>query len=267
MNGLLPLALESIQDAVRRRLAYVVGAVCVVSMFVLDSCTAMLPSTVEVNGMPVEVDVAVASGAGLVTFVTLGLWLITLAGVLAADQLREPLEDGSATLALARPVSRLSFVLARLIGVLAISWTAIAALLGTAAYLLASRHGVPMAPASGAALACALGCVVLAAWSMTISIALPRIATTLLVFGIVGLVALANAIGAAVELTGLLGLVDAYGPPLASSMIGALASWLPENMLAGLRGDPATMWVRLIVWAAAGVAALTIAIRRIELGR
>lgn len=267
MRGLGPLIAEAVQDAVRRRLAYVVGAVCLLSVLALDGCTAMLPSTVEVNGEPMDVGSAVASGAGLVTFVVLGLWVVTLAGVLAADQLRETLEDGSATLALARPISRLSFATARLVGVLAIAWGAGAFLLGSAAFLLASRHDVPMAPASGAAAACALGGLALAGWSMTASLVLPRIATTLLVFAIVGMVALTNAIGAATGIGGFFGLVNDFGPPFASTVIVSLSAWLPVAAQEALRIDPVEVWVRLCAWTLAGLVALVLSIRRVELGR
>lgn len=267
MNGLGPLISEAIQDAVRRRLAYVVAAVCLLSVLVLDSCTAMLPSTVEVNGEPMDLGAGVASGAGLVTFVILGLWVITLAGVLAADQLRETIEDGSATLALARPVSRVSFALARLVGVLTIALGAGAFLLGSAAFLLASRHEVPMDPALGAAFAAALGGLALAGWSMAASLVLPRIATTLLVFVLVGTIALTNAIGAATELGGLFGFVNDYGPPFASTVIVSLASWLPEAAIESLRINASEVWIRLGIWALMGLAALFYAIRRIEIGR
>ena len=197
----------------------------------------------------------------------LTLWLIVLAGVLAADQLRETLEDGSATLALARPVSRTSFALARLVGVLSVSWSAAVFMLGAAAYLLASRHGVPFAPALGALAACALSGLTVAAWAMSISLVLPRVATTLLVFVVVGITALANSIGAGAELGGFLGQVDALGPPFAGSMIVALSPWLPEAALEGLRTDPIGTWVRLGFWAALGLGVLGYSIRRIEIGR
>ena len=267
MNGLGPLISEAVQDAVRRRLAYVVAAVCLLSVLVLDSCTVMLPSTIEMNGEPVDVGSGIASGAGLVTFVVLGLWVVTLAGVLAADQLRETLEDGSAALALARPVSRLSFALARLAGVLTIAWWAGAFLLGAAAFLLASRHAVPMAPAVGAAAACALGGLSLAGWSMTASLLLPRVATTLLVLATVGLIAITNAIGAATELTGFFRLLNDLGPPFASTVIVSLASWLPETAADGLRIDAMDAWARLIAWTLAGLGALAVSIQRIEIGR
>ena len=46
MNGLGPLISEAVQDAVRRRLAYVVAAVCLLSVLVLDSCTMTGPRRV-----------------------------------------------------------------------------------------------------------------------------------------------------------------------------------------------------------------------------
>jgi len=267
MNGLGPLISEAVQDAVRRRLVYVVGAICLMSLLGLDSCSSMLPSTIEVNGEPVDMGSTVAASAGLVTFVIMGLWVITLAGVLAADQLRETLEDGSAALTLARPVSRTTFALGRLAGVLTVAWAAAGFLLCVSAYLLSSRHAVPMAPAFLAVIACALSAFTLATWSMAASLAMPRVATTLLVFAVVGMVTLTNAIGAAVEIPGIFGLVNEYGPPLASSMIGSLASWLPENAAASLRIDNVETFARLALWAAAGLGTLLFSIRRIELGR
>lgn len=267
MNGLGVLTLEAIQDAVRRRLAYVVAGVCALSVLVLDSCTAMLPSTMEVNGELVEVGAGVASGAGLVTFVVLGMWIVVLAGVLAADQLRETLEDGSATLALARPVSRLSFALARLLGVLVFAWGAGAILLGSAAFMLSSRHEVSMAPALGAALATTLGGLTLAAWSMSASLFMARIATTLVAFALVAVVLVSNAVGAAADLGGFFGAVNDFGPPLASTVIVSLSSWLPEQAAAALTIDATEVWLRLIAWTAAGLAVLAAGVRRIELGR
>lgn len=267
MNGLGVLTLEAIQDAVRRRLAYVVAGVCILSVLVLDTCTAILPSSVEVNGEMVEVGMGVANGAGLVTFVVLGMWIVILAGVLAADQLRETLEDGSATLALARPVSRLSFALARLLGVLVFAWGAGAVLLGAAAFLLGSRHDVSMAPAAGAALATTLGALALAAWSMSASLFMARIATTLLAFALVAVVVVSNAVGAVADLDGFFGVVNELGPPFASAVIVSLSSWLPEQAVEALRIDATEVWLRLTAWTVAGIAALAAGIRRIEFGR
>ena len=102
---------------------------------------------------------------------------------------------------------------------------------------------------------------------MSASLVLPRIATTLLVFVLVGTIALTNAIGAAVEMGGLFGFVNDYGPPFASTIIVSLASWLPESAIESLRIDPMDAWVRLSAWTIAGVASLLLMIRRIELGR
>ena len=43
MNGLWVLTLESIQDAIRRRLVVVLAVVCILSVMVLDSCTGCVP--------------------------------------------------------------------------------------------------------------------------------------------------------------------------------------------------------------------------------
>ena len=211
MNGLLALTIEAMLDAVRRRLALAVGVVCLLSIMMLDNCTGALPTTMMMNGEEVDIGDTVAGTTGVITFVVLSLWMVVLAGVLAADQLRETLEDGSATLALARPVSRLTFALARLGGVLAVAWGATALLLGSATFLLATRHEVPAPPGILGTLACALGGFVVAAWSMTASLYLPRTATTLMVFAAVGLIAISNLVGLGTEAGGYLGLLDRFG--------------------------------------------------------
>ncbi len=267
MNGLGALTVEAILDAIRRKLALAVAASCVLSVMVLDSCTAAMATNMEVNGEAVDLSSLVAGSAGAATLVVLTLWLVALAGVLAADQLRQTLEDGSATLALARPVSRFSFGLARLGGVLVIAWGAAVVLMGAASFLLASRHGVDLAPAGAATAACLLGALAMAAWAMTASLYLPRVATVLLVFAVVGAMALSNAIGAATELGGVYGALNDWGPPFASTAIVSLVSWLPEAAQEGLRVDGTTAWLRLVAWTAAGLVTLFVSIRRIEIGR
>jgi len=191
MNGFGPLAREAIADALRRRIAAAVALAALVSVLMLESCTSCSPS-VNVNGQLREMS-ELAGPAGLGAFVVLGLWVIALAGVLAADHLQSTLEDGSALLALARPIARDSFALARLAGVLGLAFCAGLVMLGSAAALLATRSGLPVAPALAAGAACTLGCIAVAALAMTASLLLPRAATLLLVLGGVWLSAFANA--------------------------------------------------------------------------
>ena len=265
MNGLLALTVEAVLDAVRRRLALAVAVVCLLSIAMLDSCTGAIPSTLLVDGEQVDVGDDLAGATGVITFVVLSLWMVVLAGVLAADQLRETLEDGSATLALARPVSRFTFALARLGGVLAVAWGATALLLGAATFLLATRHGVPSPPGLVGALACALGSLTIATWAMTASLSLPRTVTTLIVFTTVALIAVANLAGLGTEAGGWLGVLDRFGPPLASSVVASMQSWLPEALAEHIRTGGSELWLRHAAWAAGGVAALSAAIHRIEI--
>jgi hypothetical protein len=232
MNGFGWLAREAIADALRRRIAAAVALAALVSVAMLESCTSCSPS-VTMNGELRE--------------------LSELAGTL---------DDGSALLALARPISRDSFALSRLAGVLGLSFSAGLVMLGSAAALLATRSGLPVAPSLAAGAACALGCVAVAALAMTASLALPRAATLLLVIGGVWLSAFANALGSFAEIGGWLGALDRLGPPLASAMALALAPWL-EGV--AISGDPVRIYARLTVWAIAGVLALIYAFRRVEL--
>jgi hypothetical protein len=264
MNGLAPLFVEAVRDAVRRRIVAGIAVVCVISVMMLDRCTGCGAGELVVNGEARPI-ASLAGGAGVATLLVLGLWVVALAGVLGADHLSQTLEDGSARMSLARPVSRGAFALARLGGVLAIALLAGGILLGSAGFLLATRSGLPVAPALAAGVACALSCVVAASLAMAASLSLPRAATVLLVFVAVAMVAAANAAGVAspgAPPGGWLGAIDRLGPPIATAMLAPLAAWLPEVSLAV---DPAAVLVRLLAWSVAAVAALWAAFRRIEL--
>jgi len=253
---------EALGDAIRRRVVGGVAIAAALSLAMLESCTGCTPS-VHVNGEVREL--AELRGAfGFTTFLVLGLWGIALAGVLASDHLRSALDDGSATLSLARPVPRDTFALARLAGVMGVVAAAGGLVLGAAAVLLASRSGLPLGPAALAAAGCALGALTVAALAMTASLALPRVATVLLVLGGVGVVALANGVAPFAESAGWLGAVDAYGPPLASTLALALAPWLEAVRIPG---DGVRVTARLVAWAIGATLALVFAFRRVELGR
>lgn len=256
------LVAEAVGDAFRRRIVGGVAIAGLLSIAMLESCTGCTPS-INVNGEVREL-VEVRGAFGFATFLVLGLWGIALSGVLASDHLRATLDDGSAALSLARPIPRESFALARLTGVMGVASVAGAFVLGIAASLLATRSGLPLAPALAAAGACALGALTVAALAMTASLALPRAVTVLLVLGGVGLVALANGVAPFAEASGWLGVIDRFGPPLASSMALALAPWL-EGV--HIPGDGVRIAGRLAAWAIASPLALVFVFRRVELGR
>ena len=260
MNGFWWLSREALADAMRRRIAGAVVVAALISVAMLDSCTSCTPS-VTTNGQVHEL-AEFAGVAGLGTFVVLGLWLIVLAGVLAADHLQSTLEDGSALLSLARPISRETFALGRLAGVLGLVITAGAIVLGAAALMLHSRSSLPLGPALAAGAACALGCVTVAALAMAASLALPRAATLLAVLGGVWLTAFANGLAAFTEVGGWLGALSRVGPPLASTMGLSLAPWLDGVTLSG---DPVRAWARLAAWAFGALILLAYSFRRVEL--
>ena len=264
MNGLGPLFVEAVRDAVRRRIVAGIAVVCVISVMMLDRCTGCGAGELVVNGEARPI-ASLAGGVGVATLLVLGLWVVALAGVLGADHLSQTLDDGSARMALARPVSRGAFALARLGGVLAIALAAALVMLGAAGFLLATRSELPAAPALAAGGACALSCVVAASLAMAASLALPRAATVLLVFSAVATVAIANAASLAtpgMPPPGWLGAIDRFGPPFATAMLAPLSAWLPQITLTV---DPLATFLRLLAWSAAGVAALWAAFRRIEL--
>ena len=81
MSAFGPLVLEAIRDAVRRRIVAVIVVVCVLSVMMLDSCTACSTGEVMVNGELRQV-ASLQGGLGALTIVVLGLWIVVLAGVL-----------------------------------------------------------------------------------------------------------------------------------------------------------------------------------------
>ena len=258
------LAAEALQDAVRRRVVAAIAVVSVLSLLAIDGCTSCASATLVVNGEPRQLP-QVAGATGLLAFSVLALWCIVLAGVLAAEHLIQPLDDGSAALSLARPVGRGSFAFARLSGALALALATGAVLLGTDASLLHGRAGLPLGPALAGAAAFALGAITTAALSMTLSLWIGRIANVLLVFAGVGATALANALSLAGHGPGgVLGLLDRFGPPLASSLAMALSAWVPDLEL---HAEPASLVFRGVLWAGGSLVALFVAFARVEIGQ
>jgi len=253
------LAGEAFRDAMRRRIVPVIAVVSLLSLVLVDGCTACGTPSVVQDGVPIELP-TIAGWAALVIFGVLALWVIVLAGVLASDHLVEPLDDGSASLVLARPVGRSTFALTRLVGVLGITFVTGAVLLGGGVALLHGRHGVSLDPAIWAGCACALGAVAVAALSMTASLFLSRLATALAMLMAVGIVSGVNAIGLfGVELGGVSWGIDRFGPPLASAIVRALAPWIAP---ARVPADAFELAVRSVAWAVASVSLLVVVFRR-----
>jgi len=101
LHGFGALTLEALRDALRRRIVAAVAVLSVLSLMVVDSCSGCSTGTVTIDGQAQEL-VSIAGYGATVTFVVLGLWIITLAGVLAADHLTQTLEDGTALLSVHR---------------------------------------------------------------------------------------------------------------------------------------------------------------------
>ena len=266
MSAFAALALEALRDAVRRRIVAAIIVLCLLSLLVIDGCTACSSGTIVADGQQVQL-AEVAGASGGLLFMTLCLWICVLAVILASDHLQQTLSDGSANLSLARPVARSTFALARLAGALAVALAAGALLLGAAAALLHTRSGLPVAPALLAASYTALAAFACATLSMALSLWLPHLATMLIMTGFVGTMATANLIALVPReepATGSLAWLDRLGPPLAKAPVAALDSWVPSAQT-GL--DPYWVGVPLVVWAVLGCAALLLSFRRIELGR
>jgi hypothetical protein len=104
---------------------------------------------------------------------------------------------------------------------------------------------------------------------MSASLVLGRTAVLLLAVAGIPYVALANAVVLVgqlvhpdVELGGLLGAVDRFGPPLGTAVIAAVAPWNPHVEASGAF---APAFGRLALWAAGSVVLLALTFRRVEI--
>jgi hypothetical protein len=256
------LTAEAIRDATRRRIVAAIAVVTLLSLWLVRGCTACGSGSYTVDGQPIDPS-RVAGFTGMAIYAVLALWTMALSGVLASDHLRQTLDDGSAPLTLARPVGRGTFAVARLSGSLAVALSTGAVLLAATAALLHVRQGLPIAPAVAGASVCALAAVSIAALAMALSLALPRVATFLVVFALVsGVTALNLASSAGVELAGIAYAVDRFGPPLGTALMQALGPWVGRPPASLGQGDTT---LRLVLWATASVALLIATFRRVEI--
>lgn len=255
------LAGEALRDALRRRVVLMVGLFCLLALPSVRGCAEGATFLVQGRVLdPEQTGVLV----GMVLVLTLSMAVVTLAGILAADELARPLDEGSALLWLARPVGRGSYALARLSGALGVAWSAGAVLLGTALFVLSARRGLPLGPGLGAAAACAAGTVVVGALAMTASLLLPRIGVVLLVMSALAVSSVADGVAlAGAEPAGTLGLLGRYGPPIVLSMVQALFGWTDVPVS---RAENLAVATRLGLWLAGSLALLVFTFRRRELG-
>jgi ABC-type transport system involved in multi-copper enzyme maturation permease subunit len=258
------LTLAGIQDAARRRIVPALIVVCLVSLMMVNSCTQCSSgATIQTQGGFGQIDLALWAGVGV--FLVLTFWIIVLAGLLASDHLTATLEDGSALLVLARPVSRSSLALSRLFGSLTISLGAGAVLQLGASFFLAARSDLNPIPALFALMATSLSALSVAAFAMTISLFFPRIIAFLLILGSVTLISMLNLVSfSGAELEGVYYVLDRMGPPFVSSVMLALVPWSGQPIPLGLALETIA---RLFLWAFAGVSSLVFFFRRLELTR
>lgn len=262
LRGFLLLSAESFADSIRRKTTIVVLALTALTALFIDRCTGAMTGVIEWNGELMNLE-DLGPVVGIPIFVMVSLTVLMLSALLSADSLARPLEDGEISIWLARPVSRESYALSRLCGSLGLAVGVAVLLLGSSSLLLYTRQGLPLGPALEGGVACALGALVTGAFSMSISLSVSRIATVTLMLAGIGLVVVSNfldLLGA--ELSGWFGAIAHFGPPLAASILHAVAPWTSS---VSFEGDHGEAMARLLVWAAAGVLLLVLRFRRIEI--
>ena len=275
MRAFALLTLAALRAAARSFGIWAVALLCVLALLFLETCAGCSGAgTLVLNGESLLLGGALSELTALVMALSVAAMLVWLAGMLAVDPLRRSLRDGSAALALARPVSRSAFALAQLAGVLTVAWSAAALLLGASAWLLGGRLGLDLAPLPGLGLACALGCVVTAALALAASTRLPRFVTTLGVSLLLLPLDLLFAMGALPP--GAATWLARLWPPLVSSLLAPLLHWLPGWLPGGLLPfgagallelDPAVLLLRLACWALLALVLLVLSLQTLELGR
>jgi hypothetical protein len=259
------LAAEAFSDALRRRIVPVICVFALLSLMLVDSCTGCAPVVRGADGEVVPVQ-ELAGFGGMLMIVLLSAWTVILAGVLASDHLAEPLADGSASLLLARPVSRGSYALARLFGAWGLAAITGAGLLGAAAVLLELRQGLPGVPVLAALCAVLLNALTAAGIAMALSLALGRTLTALVVFaGVWGLAGLELMRFASIDLGPVSRAVAELAPPFVAGVVVPLRVWLGTAV--DIPGAPIAVLLRALVWALASAGLLVLAFRRTELGR
>jgi ABC-type transport system involved in multi-copper enzyme maturation permease subunit len=257
----LALAGEALGDAVRRRVAAALAILALLSLAAVDSCTSCAVGTFTVNGVPVDGS-RIFGWTGIALYALLALWTVAISGALASDHLQQALDDGTAQLALARPVARGVFALARLTGALAVSLGTGGLLLAGTALFLRARYGFGLGPAAAAAASAALGAVVVSSLAMTASLFLPRLATLAAVFLAVALIAGTNGVAlAGTDLSAGWSAVDRFAPPLGTGVALAVAEWSGRELAA----SPQLVAARLALWALLGPALLCFCFRRREI--
>ena len=275
MRAFALLTLAALRAAARSFGIWAVALLCVLALLFLETCAGCSGAgTLVLNGEALLLGGALSELTALVMALSVAAMLVWLAGMLAVDPLRRSLRDGSAALALVRPVSRSAFALAQLAGVLTVAWSAAALLLGASAWLLGARLGLDLAPLPGLGLACALGCVVTAALALAASTRLPRFVTTLGVSLLLLPLDLLFAMGALPP--GAATWLARLWPPLVSSLLAPLLHWLPGWLPGGLLPfgagallelDPAVLLLRLACWALLALVLLVLSLQTLELGR
>lgn len=256
------LSHEALRDAVRSRVGAGVLLLALLLIFGVDHCTGTPPGTLTWNGRELPASV-VGKIIGPATFLGLCFVLVASAALLASDALARPIDDGSASLWLARPVGRATYALSRLAGALLLVALVAIAVLGLATALLAQRYGLDWRVGiAGGATFLADACVV-SALAMALSLYLPRLLTVFGVFLWLQYVAIADGaqmIGALSQNGGRL--LEGWGPPLGTALLLAVAPWAGVHPPADQR---ALVAVRLALWGTAAVAFLLLSFRRREL--
>jgi ABC-type transport system involved in multi-copper enzyme maturation permease subunit len=237
----------------------VIVLACVLCLRV-DRCSGV-SSGIVINGRMLDAAL-LARVSGPVLFASTSLLLSAGTGLVACDLLARPLEQGVATLWLARPVSREVYALSRLAGALGLGLIAALFVLGGATALLATRHGLDPLPGLVGLGVHALNAAIVATLAMVVSLVLPRLLAFFSLLAWVQLIAFANvAHQLGIGSGGWLGTLERWGPPIGTALLHAVAPWVglapasPESLAVGLR---------LVAWLAAALLLLVWSIRRIE---
>lgn len=262
LRAFVPLTFEAVRDGLRSRAGLGVALAGILCLMIVHRCTGLEVVASGFDGREID-PTAMTRMLGPVLYGMVALFLVAAVGLVAADGLARPIEEGSVSLWLARPVSRSTYALARLAGALLLGGGTGVVVLLAATGLLNLRHGLALGPGALGAAIFFFEAIVVAGIAMAASLVLPRLVTLFLVVLWIQLVVFANTahmLGA--RPGGWLGTMEQMGPPLGTALLFAVSPWVGVET-----NFEQAAWVfgRLGAWAIASALLVVVAFRRIEL--
>jgi ABC-type transport system involved in multi-copper enzyme maturation permease subunit len=178
MNNFIKLTGYTIADLVHHKSFYVVLTMSVLFVLLLKGC---YKQDFTVNGRHIDAT-TVAWQASLITFHLIGAAALLIAALLSIGTFKREREDGAMMYVLSRPISRLTYVLAKLTGQFIVAFGFMFILHATIVVIAFLNTGATIPAYLTASLVCALNVLFMVVVVSLLSLVLPDFASVLLSF-------------------------------------------------------------------------------------